>query len=441
MIFQETERTELKRVLNDTIQKEIVAFLNSFDGMIYIGVNDDGSILGVENLDETQKKIADIVTTQILPNPQENIELGTKYVDGKNIVEIKVFKGNSLYYIKKYGRSAAGCFIRVGTSCRSMTEEQIEQRFGNMVAGQDNLLTIAAKWRPISFTQLKIYYNGKGLHLSDDTIAYNLNFYVENTQNYNKLAELMSDENHVSIQLARFHGVDKSSFAEVSDYGNQCLITAIERMVNRLEAENFTKSIITTKQRIDKRLIDMDCLKEAFFNAIAHNDWSIVEPSVYMFDDRIEIISHGGLPNGETEEMFYAGISKPRNPSLMRILRDLGYVERTGHGVPNIIRKYGKKAFQIYESCINVVLPFDKDVFMSKNEAEKEVENEAEKEVEKTLEEQLIDLITANPYITKAKMAKETKKSKSTIERVLKSSDLIIRIGADRGGYWGVKSK
>ena len=62
MIFQETERTELKRVLNDTIQKEIVAFLNSFDGTIYIGVNDDGSILGVENLDETQKKIADIVT-------------------------------------------------------------------------------------------------------------------------------------------------------------------------------------------------------------------------------------------------------------------------------------------------------------------------------------------------------------------------------------------
>ena len=129
MIFQETERTEFKRVLNDTIQKQIVALLNSLDGTIYIGVNDDGSILGVENLDETQKKIADIVTTQILPNPQENIELGTKYVDGKNIVEIKVFKGNALYYIKKYGRSAAGCFIRVGTSCRSMTEEQIEQGY------------------------------------------------------------------------------------------------------------------------------------------------------------------------------------------------------------------------------------------------------------------------------------------------------------------------
>ena len=129
MIFQETETSELKRVLNDTLPKEIDAFLNSFDGNIYIGVEDDGTVIGVENLDDIQKRIADIITTQILPNPQEYVTLGTQYVDGKNVVVISVRKGKSLYYIKKYGRSAAGCFIRVGTSCRSMTEEQIEQRY------------------------------------------------------------------------------------------------------------------------------------------------------------------------------------------------------------------------------------------------------------------------------------------------------------------------
>ena len=129
MLFQETEKTELKKVLNDSLQKELVAFLNSFDGTIYIGVDDDGIVVGVDNLDDTQKRIADIVTTQILPNPQSFIELGTKYVDGKNVIEIKVKKGNALYYIKKYGRSAAGCFIRIGTTCRSMTEEEIERRY------------------------------------------------------------------------------------------------------------------------------------------------------------------------------------------------------------------------------------------------------------------------------------------------------------------------
>ena len=67
MIFQETETSELKRVLNDTLPKEIDAFLNSFDGNIYIGVEDDGTVIGVENLDDIQKRIADIITTQILP--------------------------------------------------------------------------------------------------------------------------------------------------------------------------------------------------------------------------------------------------------------------------------------------------------------------------------------------------------------------------------------
>ena len=80
MLFQETEKTELKKILNDSLPKELVAFLNSFDGAIYIGVDDDGTVIGVDNLDDTQKRIADMITTQILPNPQSFIELGTKYL-------------------------------------------------------------------------------------------------------------------------------------------------------------------------------------------------------------------------------------------------------------------------------------------------------------------------------------------------------------------------
>ena len=60
-----------------------MAFLNTAGGTIYIGVNNDGVVLGVNDLDEIQKKIADIITTQILPNPQEYIEVGSKYIDGK----------------------------------------------------------------------------------------------------------------------------------------------------------------------------------------------------------------------------------------------------------------------------------------------------------------------------------------------------------------------
>lgn len=129
MIFQETEKTELKRVLNESFEKEVDAFLNSFDGVIYIGVEDNGTVVGVDNIDKTMKEIADIITTKILPNPQEYVKVEVLFEDGKTIIAVNVKKGNSLYYIKKYGRSAAGCYIRVGTTCRSMTEEQIEKEY------------------------------------------------------------------------------------------------------------------------------------------------------------------------------------------------------------------------------------------------------------------------------------------------------------------------
>ena len=102
MIYIETEKVELKRSLNENFEKEVVAFLNSFDGVIYIGVEDNGEICGITELDETMKKISDIISTGIMPNPQELVNVSAKYEEGKFIVEVQVKKGSSLYYINKY---------------------------------------------------------------------------------------------------------------------------------------------------------------------------------------------------------------------------------------------------------------------------------------------------------------------------------------------------
>lgn len=113
-----------------------------------------------------------------------------------------------------------------------------------------------------------------------------------------------------------------------------CVLFAVDRVLSRLEVINITKSLIDGSARgKDKRLINSKCLREAFLNAIAHNDWtSRVPPLIYVFSNRIEIVSSGGLPNGLIIEEFYNGYSKPRNPELMRILRDLEYVEQSGYG-------------------------------------------------------------------------------------------------------------
>lgn len=193
MIFQETETIELKRILNDSVERAIVAFLNTQDGAIYIGVEDDGKVIGVDKIDETLKRIADVITTQILPNPQEYIELGTKFVDGKQVIEIKVAKGKALYYIKKYGRSANGCYIRIGMSNRSMTEEQIERNYAEYLAvPKPTLTTEIAPRQDLTFCVFKIYLDSKGIHYNESNFYENYNFKALDGR-FNFLAYALSD--------------------------------------------------------------------------------------------------------------------------------------------------------------------------------------------------------------------------------------------------------
>mgnify|MGYP001293383966 CR=1 FL=1 len=118
----------------------------------------------------------------------------------------------------------------------------------------------------------------------------------------------------------------------------------------------------TVRPRIDEYLYDIDCANEALVNMFVHNDWTITEPQVSFYSDRVVFTSHGGIPHGMTEEEFYSGVSRPRNAVLMRVFLNLGIVEHTGHGIPMIVEKYGREAFNIHQNYIDVTLPFSQAV-------------------------------------------------------------------------------
>lgn len=172
-----------------------------------------------------------------------------------------------------------------------------------------------------------------------------------------------------------------------------------------------------------------------FKNAFVHNDWSISEPLVSFFNDRLEITSHGGLINGLTISDFFSGISHPRNKILMKIFLTLGIVEHTGHGVPKIIEKYGKEAFDIHDSYINVTIPFNKKVLASTN---LNIYNEDNDELNNNEKEVLLKL-AKQPDIPYLELTKELNVSRRTISRVfssLVSKEYIKRIGNNKTGYW-----
>ena len=138
------------------------------------------------------------------------------------------------------------------------------------------------------------------------------------------------------------------------------LIKAAKSVLNRLEIENRTLTKITSKERIEKKLVDPIALREAVINAIVHNDYSREVPPVFeIFSDRIQITSYGGLPTGLSEEDFFDCRSMSRNRELMRIFKDIDLVEQLGSGMSRILKSYDKSAFKLTDHFVVVTFMFN----------------------------------------------------------------------------------
>ena len=432
--YVESETLELKEKYTDTIAKEIVSFLNGAGGTILIGVKDNGIVIGVDKIDETLRKISDIITSQIEPNPQDEISSELKFDKGKTIIAIHINKGlNPIYCQKKYGFSSVGCTIRIGTSCKEMTPEQIKIRYEKKFIDTEYMLKRRSHSSDLSFRELKIYYSEKGYRLEDKSFETNLNL-RNDAGEYNLLAELLSDRNNIPFIFVKFQGENKASISERSDYGYGCILTTYEKLKNRLQAENICISDTTVRPRKDTYLFNYDCVNEAILNALVHNDWAITEPQISMFYNRIEILSHGGLPNGMTKEQFFDGISRPRNATLMRIFLSMGLTEHTGHGIPTIVENYGKDVFEIESNYIRCTIPFEKEVMSqidNKNVGLNVGLNRTEKKV--------IECLIENPSVTSIEIAEKIGVTKRTVERAFKSlqdKNILERIGSKRDGNW-----
>ena len=439
MKYIESEVLELKTKFSDTICKDLVAFLNTNGGDLIIGVNDNGNVVGVNSIDETSKKVSDIITDQIEPNPQNLITSEICYADGKTMLVVHVKKGvRPIYCQKKYGFSSTGCVMRIGTTCKNMTQEEIKIRYEKNFIDSDRMLVTPARYGAISFKTLKIYYAEKGYHLDDASFEANLNLRTRDGE-YNQLAELLSDKNMIPLVVVKFQGLDKTAVSEKNDYGGQCLLFSYEQMKNRLIAENVCVSDTTVRPRKDRYLFDFDCVNEAVINALVHNDWNISQPLVSLYQDRIEIFSHGGLPKGQTQEMFFRGISRPRNDMLMRIFMNMNLTEHTGHGIPTILARYGKDAFEIEDSYILITIPYDSAVLEELSGKHNVGLNVGTNVGLNTTEKKTLEILLSNPDETAENIATSIGVTKRTIERNLKKlqeKGFLVRSGSRKTGKW-----
>jgi len=441
----ESNRIEYKRQLTDSLEKEVVAFLNYRDGgVIYLGIGADGDVFGVRDCDAVQLAVKDRLKNNIQPSIMGLFDIVHEERDGKNVVRITVAGGQEKpYYLKKYGMTEKGCFLRVGSACEPMTQDMIESLYGRRVR---NMIGRMPSTRlDLTFEQLKIYYEARGLKLND-AFMQNLELLTpEGKPNY--AAYLLADENGVSIQVAKYADATRVDLIENRDYGRCSLVKALKSVLERMDVENTIYTKIGYPLREEREMIDSVAMREAVINAIVHNDYSNGAcPKFEFFSDRLEITSAGGLPYGVTEEDFFNGFSSPRNKEIMRVFRDLEIVEQLGSGVPRILERYGRDTFEIRPNFLRVVFRYDGSEKMSEKMSEKTSEKMSEKTSEKMSEktsEKILKAIGSNNQVTISELAELTGVTTRSVERNIKKlqdNGQLRRVGPDKGGYWEVIS-
>ena len=229
----EDKRTEFKIKLTDNIEKEVIAFLNTDGGNIFIGVDDKGKIQGnLGDLDLLQRTIKDRIKDNIMPSTLGLFDVVINEVEGKRYIQIIVAKGNERpYYLRGMGMTPDSCFIRVGSAVESMSSEVILNLFSKRA--RYSLKNIKSPKQDLEFKTLKIYYQENGYEVNENFLK-KLDLYNDNNE-FNYMAYLLSDNNNVSIQFAKYDGDDVYNLVENEDFGFCSLIKITNNILNKIK--------------------------------------------------------------------------------------------------------------------------------------------------------------------------------------------------------------
>lgn len=431
-------RNEFKVKLPDDLEETVIGFLNSKDGgNIYIGVDDNGKVIGLKNnLDLLQRKIKDLIVSNIEPSVLGLFDIEVLESDNKRYIHITVAKGiERPYHIKGMGMTSDSCFIRVGSSNEKMTTTLINKMFRSRT--KESLKNIVSPIQDLTFRELKMYYIEKGFDVGDN-FERQLDFYTEDNK-FNYIAYLLADNNKISVKVAKYVGDDVDEIEEYYEFGQCSLITATYRVLEKFKIQNKVFAKITYPERIEKSMYDYNAVREAIINALVHNDWSNEYPPKFeFFSNRLEISSFGGIQDEFTEQEFLKGYSAPKNPELMRVFKDLELVEHLGTGIRKILKKYDKSIYQFYPHFIIVSIKYNKNDFEYDIKKEK-IEVDYSKLNLSKMEESIIKLILDRPTITQTEMSMLLNITPRMVRYHLSKlvdNGYIKRIGPNKNGKW-----
>lgn len=354
----ENKTTEFKREYMDDIKYAVVAFANTEGGKLYIGIDDSGSVKGVEDADDIMLRLTNMIRDAIRPDVTMFTECAVENMDGKAVVVLTVQRGTARpYYLAGKGIRPEGVYVRQGASSVPASETAIL----NMIkeTSGDRYEDARSINQQLTFEKAESYFAKRHLPFGDQQKR-TLNI-IGSDGTYTNLGMLLSDQCVHTIKLAVFDGSKKSVFRDRKEL-NGSLLTQMEDAYSYIDQFNRTRAEFEGLERIDRRDYPGEALREALLNAITHRDYSFSGPTlISIFDDRIEFVTIGGLVRGLTFDDIMLGVSALRNQNLANVFYRLKLIEAYGTGILKINESYAdcdvKPQFEITDNAFKITLP------------------------------------------------------------------------------------
>ena len=410
--------TEFKREYTDEIKKTVIAFANTRGGEVLIGVEDDGTVLGVADVDGTMLKATNALRDSIKPDVTMFLLCEKREMGGKDVVAIKVQKGTACpYYLAAKGLRPEGVFVRQGASTVPATGSAILKMIKE--TDGDDYEAARSLNQELTFQDAECFFTEEHISLGQEqkrTLGL-----VSEDGVFTNLGLLLSDQCPHTAKLAVFQGSSKTVFKDRAEFSGS-LFRQMEEMYAYIDRFNRTRAEFPGLKRVDMRDYPTEPVREAMLNAIVHRDYSYSASTlISIFDDRIEFVTLGGLPKGIAMSDVMMGVSIPRNRRLANIFYHLHLIEAFGTGMLKIRECYAgcscQPTVEASENAFKITLP--------------NVNYEAETTVQKSLlsekEQRILEFISARQSASRAEIEAAVGLSQSVTVRTLKK---LVELGA-----------
>ena len=355
--YFEDEHTELKRELIDEVKSEVIAFLNSDGGTIYVGVEDDGSIIGIKDdssKDKMDLKLGSWIQEAFFPKPSGLIQY---YFNKDDVLVIEISKGtNKPYYLRDKGPKPSGVYIRVGRSKRKANDDEILRMImeSHSYSYEDDI----SDEQDLTFKSFERTLEENDISLTP-RLMHTMGLKAKSGE-YTNLAYLLSDQSEIVVKVAEY---DSEMNFKIKKSFKGSLVNVLKNVEEQVERLNDLRVVIdgSSFKRIETKSYPGASIREMVLNAICHANYFIRSNiKIEFFPDKAKITSPGGIFNASMDDIMN-GVQTYRNPRLVHVFDKLGMIENFGTGIPRTIESYKnydvKPEFKATENFFFVTLP------------------------------------------------------------------------------------